>query len=136
MLSAMFSGIFKSKKDSNGRFFIDRDGKFFRYILNYLRDGCVDLMTDEQQRKQLLKEAQFYQIQGLIACIEEALESSKVKDQQAKSGQYAIVVRILSYIMHIHLEILYCTVLYYTVRCEQHKDLHLNGHSTENLNIS
>jgi hypothetical protein len=37
MLYAMFSGLYKVTKDGNGAYFIDRDGKYFRYILNYLR---------------------------------------------------------------------------------------------------
>ena len=39
MLSAMFSGRHNVMKDEEGRYFIDRDGTHFRYILNYLRDG-------------------------------------------------------------------------------------------------
>lgn len=33
MLFAMFSGKYPSKKDFNGAYFIDRDGKYFRCIL-------------------------------------------------------------------------------------------------------
>ena len=62
MLYAMFSGIYKLKKDRDGAYFIDRDGTHFRYILNYLRDGSVDVMNDEQQLKQLLREAQYFQV--------------------------------------------------------------------------
>lgn len=39
MLSAMFSGSFTPEKDKEGWVCIDRDGTFFNYILNYLRDG-------------------------------------------------------------------------------------------------
>ena len=40
MLCRMFSGNFKMETcNSNNEFFIDRDGIYFRYILNYLRDG-------------------------------------------------------------------------------------------------
>lgn len=38
MLAAMFSGRHELDTDSEGRFFIDRDGTYFKYILNYLRD--------------------------------------------------------------------------------------------------
>src|SRR5690349_20873655 len=61
MLAAMFSGAFKVEK-IDGRYFIDRDGQYFKYvsipktfisfflsiilqyyILNFLREGEVDL---------------------------------------------------------------------------------------------
>lgn len=38
MLAAMFSGRHELDTDSEGRYFIDRDGTYFKYILNYLRD--------------------------------------------------------------------------------------------------
>jgi len=37
MLAAMFSGRHPFTKDSNGHYFIDRDGEAFGYILNFLR---------------------------------------------------------------------------------------------------
>ena len=39
MLTAMFSGRHSITREADGSFFIDRDGTYFRYILNYLRDG-------------------------------------------------------------------------------------------------
>ena len=38
MLAALFSGRYKLPVDQEGRFFIDRDGKYFEYILSFLRD--------------------------------------------------------------------------------------------------
>lgn len=38
MLAAMFSGRHTLDTDSEGRYFIDRDGTYFKYILNFLRD--------------------------------------------------------------------------------------------------
>ena len=46
MLAAMFSGRHYVSKDEDGRYFIDRDGTHFRYILNYLRDGNTYLPTE------------------------------------------------------------------------------------------
>lgn len=57
MLGAMFSGRFAFPVvDSEGFFFIDRDGTNFRFILNFLRDGTVVLPDDPRQRKEILKE--------------------------------------------------------------------------------
>jgi len=90
MLGAMFSGLYRSKKDRNGAHFIDRDGKLFRYILNYLRDGSVELSHELQELRQILVEAQFYQIQGLINHIKETLAKVE-QERNLKGGQYAVV---------------------------------------------
>ena len=44
-----------------GYVFIDRDGKHFRHILNWLRDGVVPTLKDTQYLE-LLREAEYYQL--------------------------------------------------------------------------
>ena len=66
MLHAMFSGRFDTKPAEDGSYFIDRDGTHFRYILNYLRTGQLVVPEDKIVRRELLTEAEFYQIQGII----------------------------------------------------------------------
>ena len=66
MLHAMFSGRFDSKPAEDGSYFIDRDGTHFRYILNYLRTGQLVVPEDKIVRRELLTEAEFYQVQGII----------------------------------------------------------------------
>jgi hypothetical protein len=62
----MFSGRFELKKDSEGRYFIDRDGRHFVYILNYLRDEGneeeIILPEDPLILRELKKEFNYYQI--------------------------------------------------------------------------
>lgn len=68
MLSAMFSGRHPLKTEADGSYFIDRDGTHFRYILNYLRDGCIKegtLPTSDTVLRELLTEAEYYQLSGL-----------------------------------------------------------------------
>ena len=67
MLHAMFSGRFDTKPGEDGTYFIDRDGTHFRYILNYLRTGKLVLPDDAVVRKELLSEAEFYQIEGILS---------------------------------------------------------------------
>ena len=66
MLHAMFSGRFDTKANEDGSYFIDRDGTHFRYILNYLRTGQLVVPEDNTVRRELLTEAEFYQVQGMI----------------------------------------------------------------------
>ncbi|GKA61797.1 FH protein interacting protein FIP2, partial [Tanacetum coccineum] len=62
MLAAMFSGRHTVCKDSEkGYVFLDRDGKHFRHILNWLRDGVVPNLTDSEC-SELLREAEYYQL--------------------------------------------------------------------------
>ena len=66
MLHAMFSGRFDTKPGEDGSYFIDRDGTHFRYILNYLRTGYLLIPDDKLIRKEILEEAAFYQIRGIV----------------------------------------------------------------------
>lgn len=52
-------------RDSKGRYFIDRDGFLFRYILDYLRDKNLALPDYFRERASLQKEAEFFQLPDL-----------------------------------------------------------------------
>lgn len=66
MLGAMFTGQIPVLKDNRGNVFIDRDGKVFRYILNYLRSSSLDLPDGFSELPLLRREADFYQIRPLL----------------------------------------------------------------------
>ncbi|XP_014453111.2 BTB/POZ domain-containing protein KCTD16 [Alligator mississippiensis] len=53
-------------KDSKGRFFIDRDGFLFRYILDYLRDKQVVLPDHFPEKGRLKREAEYFQLPDLV----------------------------------------------------------------------
>ncbi|MED6186590.1 FH protein interacting protein fip2 [Stylosanthes scabra] len=62
MLAAMFSGRHTLSLDSDkGYVFVDRDGKHFRHILNWLRDGVVATLEDSEYTE-LLREVEYYQL--------------------------------------------------------------------------
>ena len=54
------------QKIEDGSYVIDQDGTHFRYILNYLRTGELIVPNDEITRRELLAEAKFYQVEGMI----------------------------------------------------------------------
>lgn len=75
MLAAMFSGLYPITPDTDdGSIFIDRDGTHFRYILNYLRDGTFNPPQEIHVLRELLQEAEFYQIGGLIRMLKQILK--------------------------------------------------------------
>ncbi|CAK9135003.1 unnamed protein product [Ilex paraguariensis] len=81
MLAAMFSGRHTICQDSEkGYVFLDRDGKHFRHILNWLRDGVVPTLNDSEYLD-LLREAEYYQLLGLIDGIKSVLNERKENEE-------------------------------------------------------
>ena len=64
----MFSDDFTVSRDNDGAVFIDRSGEYFKFILDYLHGNIVgldDILFDERTRKRLIKEAEYYQLEGM-----------------------------------------------------------------------
>ncbi|KAH7512882.1 hypothetical protein FEM48_Zijuj12G0137300 [Ziziphus jujuba var. spinosa] len=81
MLAAMFTGRRTISQDpENGFVFVDRDGKHFRHILNWLRDGAVPVLKDSQYAE-LLREAGYYQLFGLIDGISDVMNQRKKNEE-------------------------------------------------------
>lgn len=70
-LDALLRGPWEAKKDDSGRVFVDRDGDDFGLVLSFCR-GCLKRSTldrmDLMSRANLIEEAEFYQVPGLIEC--------------------------------------------------------------------
>ncbi|GJR56555.1 FH protein interacting protein FIP2 isoform X1 [Tanacetum coccineum] len=80
-LAAMFSGGHTVYQDSEkGYVFLDRDGKHFRHILNWLRDGVVPNLSDVEC-SELVREAEYYQLLGLVDGMTEVLNNRR-KDEE------------------------------------------------------
>uniref|UniRef100_A0A9L0K6L4 BTB/POZ domain-containing adapter for CUL3-mediated RhoA degradation protein 2 n=1 Tax=Equus asinus TaxID=9793 RepID=A0A9L0K6L4_EQUAS len=77
MLKAMFSGRMEVLTDKEGWILIDRCGKHFGTILNYLRDDTIILPQNRQEIKELMAEAKYYLIQGLVNMCQTALQDKK-----------------------------------------------------------
>jgi len=66
MLGAMFSQNMPSNVDKDGYYFIDRNGKIFEYILQYLRSDELSLPKEFKDFDLLKREMDFFQIKPLI----------------------------------------------------------------------
>ncbi|KAM9817183.1 BTB/POZ domain-containing protein KCTD12-like [Neosynchiropus ocellatus] len=53
------------QRDNNGRFFFDRDGFLFRFILDYLRDSQLCLPESFKEKKRLRREADYFRLPEL-----------------------------------------------------------------------
>ena len=63
MLASMFAGdMTPAYVDSQGRYFIDRDGTHFATILAYLREEPIRLPLAAKEKAALASEASFYQV--------------------------------------------------------------------------
>ena len=65
LLGRIFSGRQEVDKDQTGKYFIDRDGFLFRYILDFLRTKKLHLPDDFCEIARLRLEAEFFEIRGL-----------------------------------------------------------------------
>jgi len=92
----------------SGWILIDRCGKHFGTILNFLRDGTVPLPETRRELLELQKEAKYYLIEELVQTIEAQLVSqtqvdpickvpliTSQKEEQALVGSTGKVRRLL-----------------------------------------
>ncbi|KAJ7320001.1 hypothetical protein JRQ81_019512 [Phrynocephalus forsythii] len=96
-LATMFSGSHpKPPTDAEGRYFIDRPGVYFKYILEYLRSNQVPV----QDVQDVYKEAIFYDIEPLIKQLE---DSPQIFGEVVARKQF--LARVPSYTENIELMI-------------------------------
>ena len=60
------SGTPQPVKDSKGRYFFDRDGVLFRYVLDYMRNQKAILPDAFQEIERLRQEAEFFRLPGMM----------------------------------------------------------------------
>ncbi|KAM4748021.1 BTB/POZ domain-containing protein KCTD16 [Rhinophrynus dorsalis] len=66
MFTAKRDSLNDLAKDAKGRFFIDRDGFLFRYVLDYLRDRQVVLPDHFPEKGRLKREAEYFLLPDLV----------------------------------------------------------------------
>lgn len=83
--NSLLGKLFSTKKDATndlardpkGRYFIDRDGFLFRYVLDFLRDKQVVLPDHFPEKGRLRKEAEYFQLPDLVKLLSPAAEEVK-----------------------------------------------------------
>ncbi|XP_068799107.1 BTB/POZ domain-containing protein KCTD8 isoform X2 [Struthio camelus] len=73
-------------RDSRARFFIDRDGFLFRYVLDYLRDKQLALPEHFPEKERLLREAEYFQLGDLVKLLSpKVTKQSSLNDEGCQS---------------------------------------------------
>ena len=78
MLSSLINFPSGGESSSN-KFFIDRDPKYFRHIMNFMREKTIPDFKDEAKYLKLLHEVEYYQIAEMIEAIQQKLDEMKQK---------------------------------------------------------
>lgn len=91
MLGAMFTGQISTLRDKRGNVFIDRDGKVFRHILNYLRSSSLDLPEGFSELPLLRREADFFQVRPLLEEIRRWESSGPLSRRDGPRGAMLLV---------------------------------------------
>ncbi|KAL7860573.1 hypothetical protein AOLI_G00169220 [Acnodon oligacanthus] len=79
LLRSMCDGSTEVTIDSEGWVVLDRCGRHFPLVLNFLRDGTVPLPETQRELEEVLNEAQYYRLQGLIQhCLSTLQKRSEV----------------------------------------------------------
>lgn len=85
-LAKMFNGSIPIILDSlKQHYFIDRDGKMFRYILSYLRSSKLLLPENFSEYDQLLEEAKYFDLKGIVNHIEVLRRAKNIKQEKSDS---------------------------------------------------
>ncbi|XP_035220410.1 BTB/POZ domain-containing protein kctd15-like isoform X1 [Stegodyphus dumicola] len=83
-LARMFNGSIPIVLDSlKQHYFIDRDGKMFRHILNFMRTNNLSLPDDFNELDLLYEEARFYDIPAMVRQIEQLKRERSKKKVEA-----------------------------------------------------
>eukprot|EP00112_Aurelia_sp_Birch-Aquarium-sp1_P008379 Seg1920.3 transcript_id=Seg1920.3/GoldUCD/mRNA.D3Y31 product="BTB/POZ domain-containing protein KCTD7" protein_id=Seg1920.3/GoldUCD/D3Y31 len=78
LLATMFSEQIEVIKQENETYFIDRSGTLFEHVLNYLRTGKIPQKIIQDFGEELLEEALFYNIKGMVESITNSIKRVKI----------------------------------------------------------
>lgn len=80
LLGQIFTGnsTIKLVRDSKGKYFLDRDGVLFRYILDYLRNQKLVLPENFHEKERLKHEAEYFILPDMVSAIVQTYMGGKL----------------------------------------------------------
>ncbi|EEB11324.1 BTB/POZ domain-containing protein kctd15, putative [Pediculus humanus corporis] len=83
LLSNIFSGKQEPPpKDAKGKYFLDRDGVLFRYVLDFLRNGSLVLPESFREKERLVQEATYFRLPTMMEAILSYSDCTKGKESR------------------------------------------------------
>jgi hypothetical protein len=76
----VFSGKFAVVRDESNRIFIDRSPRMFGAILQYLRNFTISSFSNNFPEEELVDEAEFYGVSGMVSALREQILKKKEKE--------------------------------------------------------
>ena len=73
------------------RYFVDRDGVLFRFVLDYLRSGQLALPESFRELRRLEREAEYFRLSGLSAAVHRLRCGGGAEDGVGEDGGPAAV---------------------------------------------
>jgi len=73
------------------RYFVDRDGVLFRFVLDYLRSGQLALPESFRELRRLEREAEYFRLSGLSAAVRRLRCGGGAEDGEDVDGGPAAV---------------------------------------------
>ncbi|KAI1702973.1 BTB/POZ domain-containing protein [Ditylenchus destructor] len=90
-LARLVNGDLPSAKDESGAYLIDADPEHFRTILNYLRRGSVTLDASKVILGDLLREADFFNIQPLVDEIRKQISDASSTQSRKRNMKIRLI---------------------------------------------
>eukprot|EP01129_Flabellula_baltica_P012318 TRINITY_DN5545_c0_g1_i1.p1 TRINITY_DN5545_c0_g1~~TRINITY_DN5545_c0_g1_i1.p1 ORF type:complete len:223 (-),score=64.37 TRINITY_DN5545_c0_g1_i1:409-1077(-) len=66
LLSMLFAEEFGVELDENNEVYIDREGRYFHFIMEFIRDGFVLMPNDRDIHLKVAREAKFYGLENML----------------------------------------------------------------------
>ncbi|PSN31488.1 BTB/POZ domain-containing protein KCTD16 [Blattella germanica] len=87
LLAHMFSGkTSPPPRDAKGKYFLDRDGVLFRYVLDFLRNQALVLPESFREKERLRQEALYFRLPTMAEAVDSYTETAVVPASGGKSG--------------------------------------------------
>ncbi|GLG96223.1 BTB/POZ domain-containing protein KCTD16 [Gryllus bimaculatus] len=94
LLAHMFTGKQPPPpKDAKGKYFLDRDGVLFRYVLDYLRNQALVLPEKFCEKERLRQEAAYFGLPGMADAVQQYKDGLAAADKSRSAGYITVGYR-------------------------------------------
>ena len=133
VIAKMFDKKYHNKPNKDGYYFIDRDGTYFKYILNWLRDGKLIIPTNDIiLLNHLLNESKYYQLTILTSILNNIILNLNKYNVDTKILNKPNIKRIEQWIYNISRQPNTLSLIYTNNNIETNKNNNNNNNDNKN----